>query len=356
MARGVCYLLCGCICATQTQNVLKQLDNCSSALRTCAADLVQECSGNRSCVQMLYKAAIQRLWATNDPAAADAFQDAKALVDNDGVPLVSWLDPLVVPSVFVPGYESPEDGIWDCAQLGLLGQELVANGAKIAQELAADESRWSEAYNYLGGAGWENVWVYRKKEWENSDAYPLLTRILKRHIPTRPPELWALPTQEEAVFLRLRPYSTVPPHCGGSNLQVNMHLTLSGGGNATLLVKDKKIPLQDGKVVCFEDSGKHEVINGAEMRDALVVRLTRPDVGRRHDKRGSWRIGRPYKATPYLFRSRIKRALCPPPLFATECHNKKEYKKGGIPTNIQRERTCETLALVYDLFFCECKK
>jgi hypothetical protein len=109
---------------------------------------------------------------------------------------------------------------------------------------------------------------------------PLTCDLLKAEMPTKPEIPFAVGNSEEVVLFNSQPGAVIGKHCGATNAQVNIHLTLSGGKGTFLEVGDEAPrELRDGKAVCFQDSFNHGVNHksGSE-RISLVLRVQHPNM------------------------------------------------------------------------------
>merc|ERR1712014_72988 len=106
---------------------------------------------------------------------------------------------------------------------------------------------------------------------------PATCHMLLPELPTMPNVPFATPNNEEVVIFRSKAGASVGAHCGASNNQVNIHLTLTGASGTFLHIGREEFELRDGRALCFQDSHLHslEHLGGAE-RISLVVRVMHP--------------------------------------------------------------------------------
>ena len=67
---------------------------------------------------------------------------------------------------------------------------------------------------------------------------------------------------EEIVVFRSLAGANVGPHCGATNNQINLHLTLTGGAGTVLQVGQESFQLKDESTVCFQDGYVHSLRGG----------------------------------------------------------------------------------------------
>jgi len=279
------------VCLQSATELTPELHKCTvEDIQRRTADLVTRCV-DRHCIQMLYKVAIQKMWEQPDVNTAGGqcpnsiaealYSDAKKIKDPlTGTTVIQWPDQWSTPTFYFPEYPSTSNGVWDCSTLGSLPRTLRESRDTILQELRANaDEDWNTAFDYFNEPRWSKIVLYQKGEWSHTDHFPKLIELLQKYLPSTSTPAFAekkIDPFEEVMFLRIMPHVKVPPHCGRSNLQINVHLTLSGD-TTTLWLKDKEFSLKAGDMICFQDSAKHEVQNGSQVREALVIRLAHPD-------------------------------------------------------------------------------
>ncbi|CAJ1361030.1 unnamed protein product, partial [Effrenium voratum] len=179
----------------------------------------------------------------------------------------------------VPGLESQT--FWNCSRWPFLAS-LEAATPMILEEVQA-AAEFMSAYPYLKTHGvWQDIFLYRGHDWNTSlcDRMPATCRLLLPELPTKPGVPYATVYNEEVVIFRSEPGASVGAHCGSSNAVINLHLTLKGGRGTSVSVGDERVLLEDGKVVCFQDSFFHSVEHdlSGEERISLVIRVMHPDL------------------------------------------------------------------------------
>ncbi|CAD7929135.1 unnamed protein product [Amoebophrya sp. A120] len=206
-----------------------------------------------------------------------------------------------------------------------LPQLLKENFSALKKEyMSVPRSLFQPAFSYLDRDGsWEVLWVYRKSRWENEELcaqyLPGLCALLKQVLPSPEASDYpsvrcrflglkgkecdkkvrksadssmqkllnsraeALDNTEEVLFLRMQGSARTSPHCGRSNSQVNLHLTLetpqSSSSKALLTVGEESVEQVAGSMYCFNDGMRHiaEFTNPEKtgVRTVLVIRVTK---------------------------------------------------------------------------------
>jgi Aspartyl/Asparaginyl beta-hydroxylase len=86
----------------------------------------------------------------------------------------------------------------------------------------------------------------------------------------------------EVIFSVLQPRTTLLPHCATTNLRLTAHLGLvipSDASNCRIRVGSRWETWQEGKVLVFDDSFEHEVVNNTDhMRAVLLIRFWHPQL------------------------------------------------------------------------------
>lgn len=79
----------------------------------------------------------------------------------------------------------------------------------------------------------------------------------------------------------LDPGTHIPPHCGGVNVRLTIHLPLSiPPGDAAIRVHDEVRTWREGEVMIFDDTYEHEAHNRtATRRSVLILTAYHPDLG-----------------------------------------------------------------------------
>jgi aspartyl/asparaginyl beta-hydroxylase (cupin superfamily) len=82
----------------------------------------------------------------------------------------------------------------------------------------------------------------------------------------------------EIIFSRLGPNTHIRPHCGTTNLRLTAHLGLVvPPDKCRIRVADQWLEWREGKVLVFDDSYEHEVVNEAStIRVVLLLRFWHP--------------------------------------------------------------------------------
>lgn len=86
----------------------------------------------------------------------------------------------------------------------------------------------------------------------------------------------------EVIFSILAPNTSIAPHCASTNLRWTAHLGLvvPTRGRAQIRVADEWHTWQEGKMLVFDDSFEHEVVNESldEIRVVLLMRFWNPNL------------------------------------------------------------------------------
>ncbi|CAK0894214.1 unnamed protein product, partial [Prorocentrum cordatum] len=244
----------------------------------CVEDLRTKSDAETRCVQRWYKIAIGTLLGAGEEQAATAMWERAVAVRAEGSSTgILWPSVQQTPTMWISGLRSRP--LWECGQWPLV-EVLQSRASEILGELA--QHQFGAAYPYLSQNGsWENLFLYRGGRWneEICSAMRLTCRLLIPELPTRPEVPFHSSNNEEVVVFRSRKGAHVGPHCGASNNQINVHLTLAGAGSALLRVGSEQLVLRDGKAICFQDSYSHSVEHEGDMeRISLVVRVMHPDI------------------------------------------------------------------------------
>eukprot|EP00929_Paragymnodinium_shiwhaense_P018804 TRINITY_DN13022_c0_g1_i2.p1 TRINITY_DN13022_c0_g1~~TRINITY_DN13022_c0_g1_i2.p1 ORF type:complete len:398 (-),score=53.64 TRINITY_DN13022_c0_g1_i2:70-1263(-) len=244
----------------------------------CVEELNWKSTAETRCVQRWYKIAIHFLRYGGD------IPEAKAMWDRAVSSGVSWPSPDQTPTIWLPGLQPKP--FWDCQAHWPFMRELEAHASEILAEIEQAKPYFEKAYPYLTQQGkWQDMFLVRGSEWNHElcAALPQTCRLLLPEIPTKPGVPYATAFHEEVVIFRSEPGTYVSPHCGSSNMVINLHLTLSGGNGTKLDVAGDPVELQSGKAVCFQDSYFHAVehgTGGSAERISLVVRAMHPELSR----------------------------------------------------------------------------
>jgi aspartate beta-hydroxylase len=131
-------------------------------------------------------------------------------------------------------------------------------------QLATSKGNWNVSYLYLHGVDFQ----------ENVNRCPNTVRIINETLPRH---------YHHAFFSALSPDTHISSHYGPTNKKIRIHLPLivnTNGGRAWLRVADKRVELEAGKAVMFDDSFEHEAGNDNKStpRVVLVVDIWHPDL------------------------------------------------------------------------------
>lgn len=139
---------------------------------------------------------------------------------------------------------------------------------------SASEASWLEYGALYDGSTWDmNVCQYAHT----------LCRILGRHESsfcrfndkTNPCE-----TDSIVTLVRIKPGTTVLPHCGMTNRRLTLHWCLSGCNNVSIIVGDESSLMYgtEGSVIVFDDSFEHWIQHKGN-KDTVIaaIFLSHPD-------------------------------------------------------------------------------
>jgi len=244
----------------------------------CLAELTSKSEAETRCSQKLYKVAISTLVGAKDRKLADDMWQRATSIEGA---TIAWPSAIETPTLWVRGLRQAE--VWDCSSWSFV-RALEDSSAEILEELRNASSHMGAAYSYLSQSGlWQNMFPFRQGSW-NADMCKLLPTtcgLLMPELPTLPDVPFQTPNNEEVVIFRSEANTHVGEHCGATNNQVNIHLTLTGGEGTLLQVGDGVHELHDGRALCFQDSYSHSLEHrGDSERISLVVRVMHPDMHR----------------------------------------------------------------------------
>lgn len=239
----------------------------------CVREMERSATETR-CAQRWYKVVISILANAGDTKAGEAsFHRAREVG-------IQWPSAEQTPTVWIPGLTTAP--VWECSHWNFLST-LESRASEILMEVEAVSANLSAAYPYLPQHGsWDNLFLFRNGRWDAAlcRVMPLTCRLLVPELPTQPGVPWVVANNEEVVIFRTRPGTHVGHHCGASNGQVNLHLTLAGGLGARLWVQGQQHVLRDGRALCFQDSFMHSLDHHSGIdRYSLVVRVMHPEMG-----------------------------------------------------------------------------
>lgn len=126
---------------------------------------------------------------------------------------------------------------------------------------------------------------------------PLTKRLLRKYVPDA--VSLAGSGGGEVIFSCLAPHTHIDAHCGPTNLRWTAHLGLviPANGNCRIKVGDEWHNWYAGKILLFDDSFEHEVVNDTDSeRIVLLIRLWHPRLC-------------PSKREEALYHARVQREL-----------------------------------------------
>lgn len=153
----------------------------------------------------------------------------------------------------------------------------LASEAGIAPYVQADPTRPNRGHALLGDPRWSAFHFFEEGVpiAANTDRCPATMAALAKaalpHIAGRSPM---------ALFSILRPHTHIPPHWGMLNTRLICHLPLIVPDKCRLRVGNHIRPVEEGKVLIFDDSVEHEAWNDSdEVRVILLFEIWRPELG-----------------------------------------------------------------------------
>lgn len=248
----------------------------------CLAELDTKTQAETRCPQKLFKVAISMLLNFGEvPLATSAWERAVTLRKDST--RILWPSVQQTPTLWIDGLQDVP--IWECGRWPFVASLEQASKEILHEVLAAAPRLMRRAYPYLQHTGtWQSFHLYRGGQWDAAlcAEMPRLCHALLPELPTRPDIPFITRNHEEVLIFRSLPGTEVTPHCGATNAQVNLHLTLSGGTGTILRFAGKDHELQDGKALCFQDSYSHKVDHrvspSSGERISVVVRVMHPEM------------------------------------------------------------------------------
>ena len=133
---------------------------------------------------------------------------------------------------------------------------------------------------------WREIVLYGAGAEASHRAAPFTCHLLERHCSD---EILSLAHQGggEVIISLLAPGTRIAPHCASTNLRWTAHLALETPRNThervQIRVADTWHTWQPGRVLVFDDSYEHEVINeSADIRVVLLMRFWNPHLPKDH--------------------------------------------------------------------------
>jgi hypothetical protein len=168
-------------------------------------------------------------------------------------------------------------------------------GSSSSSKNRQQQHRWPRvgAATHRGGAGQHDGSVIQTGDWrewvllgsssqglETSTAAPVTLQLLHKHCFGEAAEL-AAAGGGEVIFSVLAPHTRIKPHCGSTNLRLTAHLGLviPNEQSCYIRVAGEKLLWHPGKILVFDDSYEHEVINDTDqLRAVLLIRFWHPNL------------------------------------------------------------------------------
>lgn len=213
--------------------------------------------------------------------AAAAERYGAAAVARIAASTLSKFEPMTVQSerqrptwVYTPGLTARP--FWMREQCGRLTEMITAFEAgreAIATEIRElDMSRMGVPYDHLSVEpekirGWKNLFFFKdyQPDLELLERVPTLKAITERFGPAQ--------LDRFELFLSiLEPGTHIPPHFGGSNAKLTLHLPLAVPPGDTLIrVDNESRGWSSGDMVIFDDTFDHEAWNRTEQQRAVLL-------------------------------------------------------------------------------------
>lgn len=173
---------------------------------------------------------------------------------------------------------------WERAQYGRLGEMITAfeqATAQIRSEiLRLDTSGMSVPYDHLSVApdlirGWKNLFFVKDYQPDAAllEKVPSIGAIVARF---RAEQL----DKFELFLSVLEPGTHIPPHFGGANVKLTLHLPLwVPAGDCALGVDGENRTWKDGEMLVFDDTFDHEAWNRTpHKRAVLLIKAYHPEL------------------------------------------------------------------------------
>lgn len=173
---------------------------------------------------------------------------------------------------------------WTSEQCGRLGEMIVAfeeAHRRIGEEIAAlDASRMGVPYDHLSVEpdrirGWKNLFFLKDYEGDEEllAKVPSIRAITERFGPAQ--------LDRFELFLSvLEPGTHIPPHFGGANVKLTLHLPLSiPEGDTAIRVDTETRTWRRGEMLIFDDTFDHEAWNRTDKpRAVLLIKAYHPEL------------------------------------------------------------------------------
>ncbi len=219
--------------------------------------------------------------------AADRFgTDAVTRIAASTLPTfetVTWQDADQRPTwLHTPGLTARP--FWSREQCGRLGEMIVAfeqARRHIVEEIAAlDTSQMGVPYDHLSVdpdriRGWKNLFFFKDYEGDAEllAKVPSIRAITERFAPAQ--------LDKFELFLSvLEPGTHIPPHFGGANVKLTLHLPLViPAGDTAIRVAHETRGWTGGDMLIFDDTFDHEAWNRTDKaRAVLLIKAYHPEL------------------------------------------------------------------------------
>jgi aspartate beta-hydroxylase len=178
----------------------------------------------------------------------------------------------------------PARPFWNREQCGRLTEMITAfeeGHKRIVAEMAnLDPARMGVPYDHLSVdreliRGWKNVFFFKDYQGDQEllAKVPTLEAITNRFKPAQ--------LDRFELFLSvLEPGTHIPPHFGGANVKLTLHLPLSvPDGDTALRVDGETRHWKDGEMMVFDDTFEHDAWNRtATPRAVILLKAYHPDL------------------------------------------------------------------------------
>lgn len=139
-------------------------------------------------------------------------------------------------------------------------------------------------HRVVTGKSWTEYVLFGSGSTENNSDAPITKQLIREYVPD------AVSLAEmgggEVIFSRLEGGTFINSHCGTTNIRWTAHLGLivpKSKSDCRVRVADEWHSWDAGKLILFDDSFEHEVINDtSEERVVLLMRLWHPQLEKKH--------------------------------------------------------------------------
>lgn len=242
------------------------------------------------------RAAVEELMASyrEDTDCPQPWRMERRLVEfaiqnaSHGLVFTKWNDPFQRPA-FLCDLEGPNQSVYQRNQQPRWCHELEKQSGIIVgefQDLLGQQWETVGAGVHRGGAGehdgsvvegtWQELVLFGSGA--QPHVAPKTCQLVQTHC--RDAVQLAQEGAGEIIFSLLKPHTRIKPHTAAHNLRLTAHLGLRvPQGNCFLRVADHKLEWKVGKILVFDDSYEHEVVNETDdIRAVLLLRFWHPSL------------------------------------------------------------------------------